>query len=78
MDLASILSAANQLSSDDRLRLVEAIWDGFDAETEPLPPISEAQRRELERRLREHEANPDDVVSWDEVKARLLARLSPS
>lgn len=77
MDLASILSAANQLSSDDRLRLVEAIWDGLDDQG-PLPPLTDAHRRELERRLREHEANPDDVVSWEEVKTRLLSRLSPS
>ncbi len=30
---------------------------------------------ELDRRLAEREANPDDVVSWDEVKASLERRL---
>lgn len=39
------------------------------------PPLTQAQIEELERRLAEHEANPDAVVSWDEVKARALARL---
>jgi putative addiction module component (TIGR02574 family) len=30
---------------------------------------------ELERRLADAEANPDDVVSWDEIKVQALARI---
>jgi hypothetical protein len=28
-----------------------------------------------ERRLADAEANPDDVVSWDEIKVQALARI---
>lgn len=76
VDIASLVSAANQLSVDDRLRLVDAIWDGMADEADALPTLSDAQRAELDRRLAEHEANPNDVVSWDEVRARILSRLS--
>jgi len=30
---------------------------------------------ELDRRIADHEANPDDVVSWEEVKAEALNRI---
>ena len=56
------------MSIDDRIRLVEAIWDGIASE-QTEPELSEAQKRELDRRLAAHEASPDDVVPWEEVKA---------
>jgi putative addiction module component (TIGR02574 family) len=36
--------------------------------------LTEAQRQELQRRIEDHEANPDDVVPWEQVKAEALAR----
>ena len=36
--------------------------------------LSEAQRRELQRRLQEHEANPDDVVRWEQIRDDALER----
>jgi putative addiction module component (TIGR02574 family) len=32
-------------------------------------PLTDAQRDELDRRLADHEANPDDVISWAEIRA---------
>lgn len=74
MDYSEVLSAANSLSIDERIQLVEAVWDGIAAE-QPTPKLTEAQKQELDRRLAEHEANPDDVIPWEEVKAQLEARL---
>lgn len=73
MDIASTLAEITSLSIDERLALVEAIWDSIAAESEKLS-LTEAQRLELERRLADDAANPDDVVSWDEVRAQALAR----
>lgn len=73
MDLATTLSAINALSLDERIRLVEAVWDGIAAE-QPTPQLTEPQKRELQRRLEDHQASPDDVVAWEEVKAQALAR----
>jgi putative addiction module component (TIGR02574 family) len=63
----------DQMSLEDRLRLVQDIWDSIAATPEQLP-LTEAQRSELERRLAAHAANPQDVVPWEEVKAKALAR----
>lgn len=74
MDFSEVLSAANALSIDDRIRLAEAIWEGIEAE-EPTPELTEAQKRELERRLAAYEASPQSGVPWEQVEAEARARL---
>jgi putative addiction module component (TIGR02574 family) len=37
--------------------------------------LTDAQRAELEKRIEEDDANPDDVTPWEQVKASTLARL---
>ena len=63
-DVAEIL----KLPAEERLRLVEIIWASLVAE--PLSvPLGDAHRAMIDERLAEHERNPDDVVSRDEVLA---------
>ncbi|MFO0880422.1 MAG: addiction module protein [Gemmataceae bacterium] len=66
----------DQMSREQRIALVQAIWDTIAAESPP-PLLTEAQRLELQRRVAEDEANPTDVVSWEQVKAQTLDRLKP-
>jgi putative addiction module component (TIGR02574 family) len=63
----------DRMSVEDRIALATAIWDSIAAETHP-PLLTEAQRLELDRRLADHAANPDDVTPWEQVKAEALAR----
>jgi putative addiction module component (TIGR02574 family) len=70
IDLDEVL----RLPVAERIRLVEAIWDSI-AEDSAAVPLTDAQRTELDRRLAEHEADPDDVVSWEEIKASITKRL---
>lgn len=64
----------DRLSVEDRLVLVEELWDSI-GRTQSSVSLSAEQQQELERRLIDHQQHPDDVVSWDEVKATTLARL---
>jgi putative addiction module component (TIGR02574 family) len=64
----------DQLPRDVRLALVQEIWDTIAAEANVMP-LSEVQRRELERRVADDDANPDDVTPWEQVEAEILARL---
>ena len=73
MDLSTTLTEIASLSVDERIRLVEAIWDSIAAEPGKLE-LTEAQKQELERRLAAHAASPTEVVPWEEVKAQALAR----
>jgi putative addiction module component (TIGR02574 family) len=54
--------------------LAEEILDSLGEDREP-PPLSDALRQELDRRIAFLDANPDAVTPWAEVKARILARL---
>jgi putative addiction module component (TIGR02574 family) len=54
----------DRMSIADRIALATVIWDSIC--TEPHPPLfTEAQRVELDRRLADHAASPDDVVPWE-------------
>jgi len=63
-----------RIGIEERLRLVEELWDSIAADSSAVP-LTEAQRTELDRRIAEHEANPDDVVPWEEVKTSITERL---
>jgi len=64
----------DRLPIEERLTLVEEIWDSIAADSGAIP-LSDAQRTELAKRIAEDDANPDDVVSWDQVKSSSLSRL---
>ncbi len=64
----------DQLPREERLALVQAIWDTIAAEPQP-PLLSEAQRQELARRVAEYNAAPDEVIPWEQVRAQTLVRL---
>ena len=59
-----------ELSVDERMRLVEVIWDSISAAPESLP-LTDWQRDELDRRLAEYEADSASGSSMEEVFARL-------
>ena len=70
--MAVNLTELLQLPVEERLRLVEALWDSI-AEFPEALELSAAQKQELDRRLAAYERNPDAGVPWAELKQRLLA-----
>ena len=73
MERTTALLQAKALSIDDRIWLVQAIWDSISAEPEQLE-LTEAQQQELSRRLADRQINPQSVVSWEDIKAQALSR----
>ncbi len=63
-----------RLGIEERLTLVEEIWDSIAADSAAIP-LTQPQRDELDRRIAEHKANPDDVVPWEEIKTSITERL---
>jgi len=57
-----------KLPLEERLDLVERIWDSIAADQAALP-LSEEHRRELDRRL--DEPDPGPSVPWEELQKRL-------
>jgi putative addiction module component (TIGR02574 family) len=73
MDITATLKEITALSIEDRIDLVQAIWDSIAAE-QAYPDLTEAQQEELDRRIADREANPDNVLTWKEIKASLKKR----
>jgi putative addiction module component (TIGR02574 family) len=70
----SLLDQVRELPLDEQLELVEALWDSI-SDRNAVPGPTDAQKAELDRRLADHAANPEDVVPWDEVKESALTRI---
>ncbi len=62
-----------ELSIPERIRLVEDIWDSIAAVPDAVP-LTEEEKREIDRRLDDHYRNPREGTPWEEVKAWLLGR----
>jgi putative addiction module component (TIGR02574 family) len=58
----------DQLSAEQKLRLLGEIWDSLSQEETPIP---ESHREELDRRLAAADADPAAGRPWEEVRARL-------
>jgi putative addiction module component (TIGR02574 family) len=71
MDTRPIIESFRKLSRDEKIRLVQELWDEIAAEAARLP-LTESQRRLLDERIQQHEAAPDDVESWEIVKKDVL------
>ncbi len=68
-DVARILA----LPVEERLRLIELIWESLSANPSEIP-VSEPERRLIQERLAEHELDPDDVITHDEMLAMARRR----
>lgn len=61
-----------RLSVAERIQLVEDIWDTIAASQADVP-LTESQRRELDRRLEEYSKDPTAGRIWSEVRGDLRA-----
>ena len=64
----------HDLTLEERIKLVEDIWDSIAAEQESLPLTSE-QRRELDRRLERYRVDGDRGAPAVESIERIRGRL---
>lgn len=64
----------DRLSVEERLSLVEEIWESIVAE-QPLQPLPHSQQKDLRRRLADLDDNPQAGAPWDEVRTRLESQL---
>jgi len=73
MDFSATLTLIRAFSIDDRIRLVQTIWDDIAAEQNQAE-LSDAQKSELDRRLADDDEHPEDGIPWEEIKAAASAR----
>jgi putative addiction module component (TIGR02574 family) len=64
------MDAIRGLSVEERLALVEEIWESISEEPEAVP-VTERQLEEARRRLAEHVIDPSTAIPWDQAEAEL-------
>ena len=67
MDLKAVLSEVRSWPVEARLQLIEEVWDDLSDEGYE-PELSEDLKALLDRRLAALDADPGNVVTWDEIK----------
>jgi putative addiction module component (TIGR02574 family) len=74
MDTQQIVEAFRRLPVEEQARLVEELWDEVAKYLEQRP-LSEAERRLLDERIREHDETPTDVEAWETARDDILRDL---
>ena len=62
----------SRLSTAEKILLVEDLWDSIAAEAAPLP-VPRSHHDELDRRWARFAAAPGDLLSLEELKAKVDA-----
>ena len=65
----------DRMTIDERIRLVNDIWETVE-EADASGQLTDAQKQEICRRVAEYEADPENVMSWDDLKRELRSRFS--
>ncbi len=66
MDLKAVLTEIASWPAEDRLRLIEEVWEGLPdegLETELTPDLRDL----LDHRLAALDSSPGNVVTWEEI-----------
>ena len=74
MSSEPIRAKFRELEGDEKIRLVQDLWDEI-AEEVSRRPLTKAQRRLIDERLADEEQNPEDVESWAKAKDDILRDL---
>ena len=71
--IEEIESAARCLSPEERLQLLDALWESLSATPEAIR-LTNAQREELDRRLDELDREGPSGIPWEDVIRRIRQR----
>ncbi len=69
MSVARIKKDFRDLPVEDKIRLVQELWDEIEDPGAALP-LTPEQQAEIEARYRRYQDNPSRALSWEEVEAR--------
>jgi putative addiction module component (TIGR02574 family) len=62
-----------QLSTEERISIIEMIWDSLDSE-KGAELLTLEQQEEINRRIEKHEKGEGKTLTWGEIESRLKFR----
>ena len=75
--IPEIPEAFKAMSTDERIAYVQALWD-FIAQSPDDIPVPDWHKEILEERLARFKERPREGLTWEEVRERVLGKLSDS
>jgi len=69
----SILKAAYQLPTADRVRLIDALWESVPTDADM--PLSDEWLDEIERRVEAIDSGRESTLPWTQIRDEALTRL---
>ena len=72
MQLSDIPEIA-QLSTPEKILLAEDLWDSIALDQSGVP-VPQSHREELDERVRNHESDPGNLLSLEELQGRIERR----
>jgi len=76
MDITATLNEIVNLKVEDRIRLVQAIYNS--QKEQAYPELTDEEKQELDDRIAESDANPDNLMTWQEVRDSIKKTQRPS
>jgi putative addiction module component (TIGR02574 family) len=70
--IAERIPELKNLTAEEKLILVAELWDELAQHPEAFP-VREDHLKLLRERLEQYRKNPENVVAWEDVKARILS-----
>jgi len=70
MDRTATLEAVRSWPIEEQFEFLCDLWDQL-VETGWQPELTEELRAELDRRMAAHEADPQSVLTWEQIVARV-------
>ncbi len=74
MSTQAISESFRRLPPNERIRLLQELWDVVADDVAEMP-LNEPTRRLLDERIQQHEENPTDVESWEQTREEILSEL---
>ena len=68
--MTALTPEALRLSPQERLKLIEEVWDSLVADPNSLPTTAE-ELEEMERRRKRYTAYPASLTDWEDLKSEL-------
>jgi putative addiction module component (TIGR02574 family) len=69
----TLLSDASLLPVNDRIQLIEALWDTLPDDA--YPPLTDEWLSEIQRRSAEFDAGLVQATPWEQIRADALSRV---
>ena len=69
--MSNLQNEIGSLSAAEKFELLDSLWESLEGDA---PPLTEAQRTELDYRIARYERKPSEVIPWEQVRTGLLRK----